>query len=224
VAALLSEPALSFEDRLQILPHNFLEKQHHVVQEKVAALQGAHQRAADLDSLRQSLRDGLTDGRRVVTTSVEASLGAAQSLQGVVEAARVTVSSDVEKLGTEIDSQHTAQGREVETMRRDLETYEASFVERMDRVRQAVRHDADRLIDRARDRLDDLGSTLKSALDDLRNGLRELDDRVREAKDDGAEGRQSLAPYFEELENKLAPLKQTLENVREAAMTVGIPF
>jgi ABC-type transporter Mla subunit MlaD len=105
-----------------------------------------------------------------------------------------------------------------------VEGAEAAYLERIDRVREVVRQDTDRMGENLRDRLDDLGATLARALVNLRDELRELDERLRDAAEEGGDGRQALAPHFEELENMLPPLKQTIQQVREAAAMVGIPF
>jgi Sec-independent protein translocase protein TatA len=220
----LADPTLSFEEPLLQVVHVFVEKQQAVVQEKAAALTALSANASNLQGARQSLGEGLVDGRQTVVSSVDTSLAATLGLQGVVEAARVTISTDVERLGTEMDGQHTAQVRDMEALRRDVEGAEAAYVERIDRVREVVRQDGDRMVENLRDRLDDLGSTLGRALTNLRDGLRDLDERLREAAEEGGEGRQSLAPQFEDLENMLPHLRQTIQQVREAAAMVGIPF
>jgi hypothetical protein len=220
----LAEPGLSFEHPLLQSVHAFLQTQQEIVQEKARALDALGANAATLQTVRQSLGDGLLDGRRNVGTSVEVSLGATQGLQSVVDATRVTVTSDIEKLGTEMDEQHTSQAREMEALRREIDGAEAAYLERMERVREVLRQDTDRMMENLRDRLEDLTSTIGQALINLRDGLAELDERVHEASEEGGDGRQSLAPHFEELENMLPALKQTIQQVREAAAMVGIPF
>ena len=224
LAADLADPALSFEQRLLLVVHAFMEKQQHVVQEKAKALLALGLSAAGLGGVRQSLTDGLTDGRRGVASSVDTSLAATQGLQAVIDVARVTIGTDVERLGTEMDGHHTAQARDFEALRRDVETQEAAYVDRIDRVREFVRQDSDRIVENLRDRLDDMGSTLGRALTNLRDELRDLDEGLRDAAEEGGEGRQSLSPHFEELETLLPVLKQALAQVREAAALVGIPF
>lgn len=221
---LLGDPGLGFEDPVAHLGLLLGQKQEHRVQELVRALGVSHANAAALQSGRQSLHDGLADGRRLLAGAGDVSLAALQGLQSVIEAARGTVGADVEQMGTEMDGQHTSQAREMEGLRRDVESYEAAFVERMDRVREVVRKDTDLMLENLRDRLDDLGSTLGRALANLREGLHDLDERLREAAEEGAEGRQSLAPSFEDLENLLPQLRQQIAHVREAAAMVGIPF
>jgi hypothetical protein len=220
----LADPGLSFEHPLVQAVHSFLQTQQQMVGDKAKALDRLHVNATTLQGARQSLTSGLTDGRHNVTTSVDTSLTASQGLQAVVEAARVTVSGDVEKLGTAMDEHHTTQAREMEALRKEVEGAEAAYIERIERVREVVRQDTDRMVDNLRDRLDDIGSTLGQALNNLRDGLRELDDRLRDATDEGREGKQSLAPHFEELENMLPALRQVITQVREAAAMVGIPF
>jgi len=224
VSDTLADPGLSFEEHTVLFPHSFIEKQHHVVQQKTAALEAAQQRAQGLDFTRQALHDGLVAGKQTVSTSVEASLGAGAGLQGMVETARATVGSDVQNLGVEIDQTHTAHGREVEGLRRDVDGHQANFSDRLDQLRNALRTDTDRMLENARDRIEDLSSTLSRAMSDLKDGVHELDDQLKEASEEAAEGRQSLAPPFEEMENLLRPLKQAIENVREAAANVGIAF
>lgn len=224
VANDLADPALAFEERLSPFLLPFLDRQQRLVQTKMEALGRHQQHAATLDVSRQSLRDGLTGGRRHVADSVEGSLTTGQGLQGTVDAARGTVSGDVEKLGYEIDTQHTTQASEVEGLRRDVEAYEAGFVDRIERVREAVRQESDNLGESMRERLDDLGAMLSRAMQQLRDSLRELDELTREAAEEGGDGRESLSPHFEDMEQKLAPLKQAIEHVREAANMVGIPF
>jgi hypothetical protein len=220
----LADPGLGFEQPLVQAVHAFLQAQQQLVADKVKALDGLQVNAATLQTVRQSLTDGLLDGQRNVATSVDTSLTATQGLQGMVEAARVTVTADVEKLGTAMDDHHTNQAREMEALRREVEGAEASYVERIEKVREVVRQDADRMIENLRDRLDDIGSTLGLALNNLRDGLQDLDERLREANDEGREGKQSLDPHFEDLQNMLPGLRQIIQQVREAAAMVGIPF
>jgi uncharacterized phage infection (PIP) family protein YhgE len=224
LSADLADPRLGFDHPLVQAMQSFLHAQQQIVSDKAAALDTLRVNATTLHSARQSLTSGLLDGRRDVTSSLETSLTATQGLQAVVEAARVTVATDVEKLGTEMDEQHTAQAREMEALRREVETAEAAYLERIDRVREAVRQDTDRMMENLRDRLEDINSTLAQSLNNLRDGLRELDERLREAADDGREGKESLAPAFTDLENMLPVLKQVIQQVREAAAMVGIPF
>jgi hypothetical protein len=220
----LADPGLSFEHPLVQAVHSFLQTQQQIVGEKAKALDSLNVNAATLQGARQSLTDGLLDGRRNVTTSVDTSLTATQGLQAVVDAARVTVTADVEKLGTAMDEHHTAHSREMESLRREVDGAEAAYAERIDKVREVVRQDTDRMIENLRDRFDDIASTLGQALNNLRDGLHELDERLREAADEGRDGKQSLAPHFEELETMLPALRQTIVQVREAAAMVGIPF
>jgi hypothetical protein len=221
---LLSDPGLGFEAQVAQLTVLLGQKQEHRVAEASRALGASQASLATIESGRKSLHDGLLDGRRLVTAAGEASLVSLQGLQSVVEAARGTIGADVEQLGGEVDGQHTAQAREVEELRRDVESYQAAFVERVDRVREVVRQDTDLMTENVRDRLDDLGATLARALSNLREGLADLDEKLREAAEEGAEGRQSLAPPFEDLENMLPHLRQQIAHVREAAAMVGIPF
>jgi ABC-type transporter Mla subunit MlaD len=224
VEEILGDPGLGFDDKVLQFSVLVAQKQEERLRQMAHALDTSRETVAGIESARQSLRDGMTDGKTVVATSADASLAAAQALQSVVEAARGTVGTDVEQLGTEMDSQHTNQGRELENLRRDVDGHEAGFVERIDRAREVVRQDTDRLVDNLKDRLDDLTSTLGRSLNNLRDSLRELDENVREAAEDGGHGRESLSPYFEELEHMLPALKQVLDQVREAAAMVGIPF
>jgi hypothetical protein len=224
VAGDLADPALGFEEKVNPFLLPFIDRQQRLIQAKVAALARHQHQAATLDASRQSLRDGLTGGRRQVSGASDTTVNNALGLQSVVDAARGTVGGDVEKLGAEIDTQHTTQAGEVEGLRRDVESYEASFVERVDRIREAVRQEADNMAETMRDRLDDLGAMLSRAMFQLRDALRELDEFSREAAEEGGDGRESLHPYYEDLEQKLAPLKQAIEQVREAANLVGIPF
>lgn len=221
---ILADPDLGFDDKVLQFTVLAAQKQEERVRDMARALDVAHGTAAGIESSRQTLRDGMTEGKRSVATSSDAALAAAQALQSVVEAARGTVSTDVEQLGTEMDTQHTNQGREMENLRRDVDAHEAAFVERIERAREVVRQDTDRMVENLRDRLDDLVTTLGRALTNLRDELREMDEQVHEAAEDGAVGRQELAPRFEELEHMLPVLKQVLSQVREAAALVGIPF
>lgn len=221
---LLADPALGFEEAVAQLGALLAQKQEDRLQELARALSVSQTNVAAVQSARQSLHDGLAGGKRLLAGAGDASLAAVQQLQSVVEAARGTVGADVEQVGTEMDTQHTTQERELEVLRRDVDSYEAAFVERIDRVRDVMRRDTDLMLENLRDRLDDLGSTLGRALANLREELGDLDERLREAAEEGAEGRQSLAPYFEDLENLLPQLRQQIAHVREAAAVVGIPF
>ena len=220
----LADPGLGFEHPLVQAVHSFLQTQQQMVGDKAKALDRLHLNATTLQGARQSLTSGLADGRHHIITAVDTSVGASQGLQAMVDAARITVSGDVEKLGTAMDDHHTTQAREMEALRKEVEDAEAAYVERIARVRDVVRQDTDRMIENLRDRLEDIGATLAQALNNLRDELSELDDRLRDATDEGREGKQSLAPHFEELENMLPALRQVITQVREAAAMVGIPF
>lgn len=221
---LLADPGLGFEAEVAQLAVLLGQKQEHRLAEMGRALGASQASLASIESGRQSLQAGLADGKRLVAAAGEASLASLQGLQSVIEVARGTVGADVEQMGSEMDGQHTAQAREVEDLRADVEAYQAAFVERIDRVREVVRQETDLLMENVRDRLDDLGATLARALSNLRDGLADLDERLREATEEGADGRQSLAPHFEDLEGMLPRLKQQIAHVREAAAMVGIPF
>jgi hypothetical protein len=221
---LLADSGLSFETQLAQLGLLLGQKQEHRISEMVRALGASQASLAALETGRQGLHEGLAGGRRLLAGAGDASLAAVHGLQALVEVTRGAIGADVEQLGSEMDGQHTAQARELEELRRDVEAYETSYVERIDRVREVVRQDTDLLTENVRDRLEDLVSMLERALANLRDGLGDLDERLREAAEEGAEGRQALTPYFEDLENLLPQVRQQIQHVREAAAMVGIPF
>jgi predicted nucleic acid-binding Zn-ribbon protein len=141
-----------------------------------------------------------------------------------VEASRYTVTDEVERLGAETDSHHMSSSRDVDQMRRDVEGFDAFFVDRMDLVGNLVRRDTDRMATEMRNRMADLRYLVSGAVEGVQEALEELDRQMRDAIEESAEARNNLAPLFENIEKSLEPLKEAVESVREAAHLVGIPF
>jgi DNA repair exonuclease SbcCD ATPase subunit len=150
--------------------------------------------------------------------------GRGAELQGVVEVSRAVLGQDLERLGAELDALQTTTARDAEEMRRDLEGYDSQFVSRLERVREVVRQDAENLLDEARERMSELRDLLERCTSEVARALRKLEEQTRVAGDDAERARSALVPLFDNLEEKLPPLRHALEQVREAAHLVGIAF
>jgi hypothetical protein len=221
----LNDPALAFEEKaaLQLAPFARAQARHVTVLrdgfngQREGRLMSRGQR---LSATRLQLEKG---GEGLLRAWDVAGRGAAE-LQGVVEVSRAVLGQDLERLGAELDALQTTTARDAEEMRRDLEGYDSQFVSRLERVREVVRQDAETLLDEARERMSELRDLLESCTSEVARALRKLEEQTREAGDDAERARSALVPLFDNLEEKLPPLRHALEQVREAAHLVGIAF
>ena len=112
----------------------------------------------------------------------------------------------------------------MEGLRRDLDGYEAAFGARMERVREGVQQETERLAAEATEQMADLKSAIDDAVREVTEALRALEEQTRRAGAEGLASRESLVPLFDNLEERLPHLRQALEGVRQAANAVGIAF
>jgi len=221
----LHDPALAFDEKAALFLAPFARAQ----QRHVAALRDGFngQREERLLSRGQRMsatRAGLERGGDGLLRAWDNAGRGAADLQGIVETSRSALSQDLERLGADLESQQTTTARDVEEMRRDLEGYDSVFVSRLDRVREVIRQDAETLMDDARERMSDLQELLERFTSDVAQALRQLEEQTQEAGRNGESARESLVPLLDSLEEKLPHLKHALDQVREAAHTVGIAF
>lgn len=221
----LQDPALAFEEKATLLLAPFARAQ----ERHVAVLREGFNSHRDERLLARGQRMSATrfqvekGGDGLLRAWDDAGRGAAD-LQGAVEASRAALGHDLERLGADIEAQQATTARDVEEMRRDLEGYDSMFVSRLDRVREVIRQEADGLLDDTRERLSELQDLLERCIADVAQALRRLEEQTREAGRNAENARLALVPLFDNLEEKLPPLKHALEQVREAAHLVGIAF
>jgi hypothetical protein len=221
----LQDPALAFDEKAALLLAPFARAQAHHVATLRDGFNGHREerllsRGQRMSATRFQLEKG---GDGLLRAGDDAGRGTAD-LQGVVEASRAALGQDLERLGADLDAQQATTARDVEEMRRDLEGYDSVFVSRLDRVREVVRQDAENLLDDTRERMSELQDLLERCIVELTAALRRLEEQTREGEDNAERARQALVPLFDNLEEKLPPLKHALEQVREAAHLVGIAF
>jgi chromosome segregation ATPase len=221
----LHDPALAFDEKAALLLAPFARAQAR----HVAVLRDTFNGQREQRLLNRGQRMSATrfqlekSGDGLLRAWDDAGRGAAD-LQGVVETSRATLSHDLERLGADLDALQSTTARDVEEVRRDLEGYDSVFVSRLDRVREVMRQDAENLLDDARERMSELQDLLERCISDVTRALQALEQQTREAGSNAEAAREALVPLFDNLEERIPHLRHALEQVREAAHTVGIAF
>jgi hypothetical protein len=221
----LRDPELAFEEKTALLLAPFARAQERHVAvlrdgfngHREARLLGRGQR---LSATRLQMEKG---GEQLLRGSDDTGRSAV-ALQGVVDASRAALGHDLERVGAELEAQQNTTARDVEEMRRDLEGYDSGFVSRLDRVREVMRQEAETMLDDTRERMGELQDLLERCVKDVSDSLRELEKQESEATRTAENARLALVPLFDNLEERLPHLRHAIEQVREAAHTVGIAF
>ena len=171
-----------------------------------------------------TMRFGLEKGGDELLSGSEAAGQGALSLQELVETSRGALGHEIERFTGDLRAQQNATARDVEGIRRDLDGYEAAFGARLDRLREGVQQETDRVASDTGERVADLRTAIDDAVREVTAALGALEQQTRRAGDEGRAHRESLVPLFENLDERLPHLRQALEGVREAARHVGIAF
>jgi hypothetical protein len=221
----LQDPALAFDEKAALLLAPFARAQASHVAVLRDGFNGHREerllgRGQRMSATRFQVEKG---GDGLVRAWEEAGRGAAD-LQGVVDASRAALGHDLERLGADIEAQQRTTARDVEELRRDLEGYDSVFVSRLDRVREVVRQDAEHMLEDTRERMSELQDLLEKCVIEVTAALSRLEETTREGGRNAESARAALVPLFDNLEDRLPPLRHALEQVREAAHTVGIAF
>jgi hypothetical protein len=225
LAVVLQDPAISFEDTLSQAAVEMGEKQLQLASGRVSALGDQREaRAGLLEAVFTAASARLSLGGEQIAGAAQAGMVQASEVVTSAETARGALAESVEALGHEIESQRAAGVRDLEELRKDLASLEASFAQRAERVETALRHDLTRLAEDARERTADLRETLEKAAARVTEALHDLDRELEDADQESQGARKDLVPIFEDLEARVDALKQAIESVREAAQVVGIPF
>ncbi|MET0551447.1 MAG: hypothetical protein ABW221_00315 [Vicinamibacteria bacterium] len=221
----LHDPALAFDEKaaLHLAPFARAQAGHVAVlrdtfngnREERLLTRGQHVTA---------MRFGLEKGGDELLAGSDLAGRSAQALHELVEAARGALGHEIERFAGDLQAQQNASARDVEGIRRDLDGYEAALGARLDRLREGVQQETDRLASDTRERMTDLKSAIEDAVREVGEALRSLEDQTRRAGDEGRAHREAIVPLFGNLEERLPHLRQALEGVREAAHHVGIAF
>lgn len=221
----LQDPALAFEEKAALLLAPFARAQaRHVAVLRDGFNGHREERLLSRGQRMSATRFQLEKGGDGLVRAWEDAGRSAADLQGVVEASRAALSHDLDRLGADIDAQQATTGRDVEELRRDLEGYDSVFVSRLERVREVIRQDAENLLDDTRERMSELQDLLERCIVEVTAALNRLEEATRDGARDGESARSALVPLFDNLEDRLPPLRHALEQVREAAHLVGIAF
>ena len=222
--AVLDHDKLDFEQKTLLLLSLFMQKQQGVIESKKQSMHKLTGFGSSKQDAFGALGESLVRGGRQVGGASEEAVRGSQGLQSTVEASRNAISDEVERAGAEMEAHRNAGSRDVEQTKRDLEGFDAFFVDRMDLLGNMVRRDTDRMISETQNRMADLRYQVTGAVEGVQKALEELDRSLRDDIEESAEARNNLGPLFENIEKALGPLKEAIESVREAAHTVGIPF
>jgi hypothetical protein len=171
-----------------------------------------------------TMRFGLDRGGDLVLAGSETAGRGAVALHELVETSRGALGHGIERFAGDLQAQQNASARDVEGMRRDLDAHEAAFAARLDRLREGVQQETERVAGDAGDRMTDLRTAIDDAVREVSAALGALETQTGRAGDLGRAHREALVPLFENLEERLPHLRQALEGVREAARHVGIAF
>jgi len=221
----LQDPALAFEEKAALLLAPFARAQaRHVAVLRDGFNGHREERLLSRGQRMSATRFQLEKGGDGLVRAWEDAGRSAADLQGVVEASRAALSHDLDRLGADIEAQQATTGRDVEELRRDLEGYDSVFVSRLERVREVIRQDAENLLDDTRERMSELQDLLERCIVEVTAALNRLEEATRDGARDGESARSALVPLFDNLEDRLPPLRHALEQVREAAHLVGIAF
>ena len=221
----LQDPALAFEEKAALLLAPFARAQaRHVAVLRDGFNGHREQRLLSRGQRMSATRFQLEKGGDGLVRAWEDAGRSAADLQGVVEASRAALSHDLDRLGADIDAQQATTARDVEELRRDLEGYDSVFVSRLERVREVIRQDAENLLDDTRERMSELQDLLERCIVEVTAALNRLEETTRDGARDAESARSALVPLFDNLEDRLPPLRHALEQVREAAHLVGIAF
>lgn len=221
----VADPRLSFESTVTLFTAPLAARQNSETRNAVQGWAASkEERSRAHETAFTAVHARFTTGReRVALTSAAAAQGL-QSLQGMVEVSRGALTEEVERFGAVLEAQQNAAAQDVEELRKDCEAFEASVISRVDRVREAVQEDADRLLEATRDRLDELHQLLERAVKQITVALENLDDKLKESEDDAERTREALVSQLDQLHDFIGPLRHAIEGVRQAAHAVGIPF
>jgi hypothetical protein len=221
----LHDPALAFDEKaaLHRAPFSRAQAGHAAVlrdtfngnREERLLTRGQHVTA---------MRFGLEKGGDELLAGSEAAGQGARALHELVEGSRGALGHEIERFAGDLQAQQNATARDVEGMRRDLDGYEAALGARLDRLREGVQQETDRLSTDAGERMADLRTAIDDAVREVGEALRALEEQTRRAGDEGRAHREAIVPLFTNLEERLPHLRQALEGVREAAHHVGIAF
>lgn len=221
----LQDPSVSFEDTLAQAAVEVGQRQLQLASGRVSALGDEREaRAGLLQAVFTAASARLSSGGEQIAGAAQAGMVQASEVVTSAEAARGALAESVEALGHEIETQRAAGVRDLEELRRDLGSLEASFAQRTERVEAALRQDLTRLSEDATERIADLRETLEKAAARVTGALHELDRELEDANLESQGARKDLVPIFEDLQERVVALKHAVESVREAANVVGIPF
>jgi DNA repair exonuclease SbcCD ATPase subunit len=223
LGGVLEDPALALEDRVTHFNAGLAER---AASEAHTALQGwdatKEERARMHEAAFTGAQVRFVAGRERVTQSTTETAQGLHVLRNTVEITRGALTEEVERFGATMEAQQTAAARDVDDVRKDLEALEAAVFTRVDRVRQAVRQDAEELVEATRERMEELRELVEKAVKQMTTALQALDARLGDDEDDAEQAREALSAQFEDLHEQLAPLRHALEGVREAAQAVGM--
>ena len=221
----LQDPALAFEEKAALLLAPFARAQaRHVAVLRDGFNGHREERLLSRGQRMSATRFQLEKGGDGLVRAWEEAGRSAADLQGVVEASRAALSHDLDRLGADIDAQQATTARDVEELRRDLEGYDSVFVSRLERVHEVIRQDAENLLEDTRERMSELQDLLERCIVEVTAALNRLEEATRDGARNAESARSALVPLFDNLEDRLPPLRHALEQVREAAHLVGIAF
>jgi predicted nucleic acid-binding Zn-ribbon protein len=222
--AVLDQDKLDFEEKLLLFLALFMKKQQTVIETKKESMHKLIGFGSSKQDALAALGESLARGGSQVGHASDQALRGSEGLRNMVEASRNAISDEIEKVGAEIEAHRAASSRDVEQTKRDVEGFDAFFVDRLDLLGNMVRRDSDRMMSETQNRMADLRYQVSGAVEGVQKALEQLDRSLREDIEESAEARNNLGPLFENIEKTLGPLKEAIESVREAAHTVGIPF
>ncbi|HEY7409104.1 MAG TPA: hypothetical protein VII13_00065 [Vicinamibacteria bacterium] len=224
-AEVLEDPNLSFEDRLFLFSVTLMRRQEERIEEMATAW--TTRKEAE-KSLLASSTDEAEAGVRTAGDGLNGAFEEAvlegAGLRGTLQGSRESLAAEFERLAAEMETVRMQQSRDVDDLGRDLAGIESNFSSRLERNRDAIRLDGDRIEEETDRQTTHVEKTLRQALDEVGGAVNRLNGLLRRANEESQEDRRDLAPAFKDLEHHIGILKQAVESVREAARSVGLPY
>lgn len=224
-APVLHDPTLAFDEQAALHLAPFARAQaRHVAVLRDTFNGNREERLLTRGQHVTTMRFGLEKGGEELLAGSETAGRGALALHELVETSRGALGQEIERFAGDLQAQQNASARDVEGMRRDLDGHEAAFGARLERLREGVQQETDRLAAETGERMADLRAAIDEAVREVNAALAALETQTRRAGDEGRAHREALVPLFDNLEERLPHLRQALEGVREAARHVGIAF
>jgi hypothetical protein len=224
-AEVLTDPALAMDDKLFEFTNAALSRHGEAVEGMRARwTRDKESERTLLLTAASQLASGVQAGGDRLESAHEETVLEGAGLRGTIQASRESLATEMERLAAEIADHRAQADRDIEEMVKDVGALEAALLARLERNREAIRIDADRIEEETQRRLDEMVDIVDEALQGVGRANRALHDLLKQTEQESDRARRELNPQFKALATHIEHLKHALDSVRDAARQVGIPF